>query len=124
MPKECATCAKEIEGKALKIEGVTYHKECFVCCECRKIIEDDYDIHEGTGLPCHPDCKTVQRKTKVAAQDTCAVCGKDLEEGGHMLTEGKGYHKACFKCTKCGEVMSDGFLFVKGSPFHMKCHTP
>eukprot|EP01006_Ploeotia_vitrea_P011197 TRINITY_DN29847_c0_g1_i2.p1 TRINITY_DN29847_c0_g1~~TRINITY_DN29847_c0_g1_i2.p1 ORF type:complete len:597 (+),score=112.40 TRINITY_DN29847_c0_g1_i2:62-1852(+) len=56
---------------------------------------------------------------------TCVGCKKEIQvlsEGTSV--DGRPWHKACFKCSKCGEMLDGDFIEVEGEDgkvFHEKC---
>merc|ERR1719487_1546040 len=51
----CHGCGEKIHGGVLKASGHTWHKECFVCCECQGPLETRFSTRDGKPL-CNGCC--------------------------------------------------------------------
>ena len=187
MVKEvCAKCGKTVYPleRVGVAEGVVFHKSCFRCAKCNKVLsiggyaalegiyyckphytqmfkeKGNYD--EGFGREQHkkqwaagaapattdfskpveakasepaaaapaegeaaPKPKTVASKPSGfnVKRDVCAKCGKTvypLERVG--AAEGVVFHKSCFKCAKCGKVLSIGGYAALEGIYYCKPH--
>jgi len=48
--KKCGKCKKNISGIFLNIDGQDYHKECFVCNNCKNPFDSGYFMKDGAPL--------------------------------------------------------------------------
>lgn len=130
--KKCFECRKPVAyGEGVRVQsGVkstrgtkktyTYHPECFRCTSCKKKISGAF-MSGIEGFYC-PACQDKMTDMAVPLDDAppCAACGK-LLSGYTTKALGKEYHKACFKCYKCGASLEDGFIEKDGNPVCERC---
>eukprot|EP00992_Anisonema_acinus_P012712 TRINITY_DN8306_c0_g1_i1.p1 TRINITY_DN8306_c0_g1~~TRINITY_DN8306_c0_g1_i1.p1 ORF type:complete len:144 (-),score=14.70 TRINITY_DN8306_c0_g1_i1:66-497(-) len=131
---ECVACHKDLEGKVIQGGDRKWHRACFVCCRCTKLIEGgEYD--EMAGLPAHPSCSIAGSllQQRLSAEKMalhpgrCVQCDTDIAEGpektGKVIrTEGLVFHKECFKCDACKELISAGpYSSASGHRYHDSC---
>jgi hypothetical protein len=112
----CRGCSLVIHGRSLvdssrRLTG-RYHKECFVCTDCRAPFPSG-DFYVLDNLPyCAYD---YHRRNK----SLCQGCGIGVE-GSYLQTEGnaegenKLWHLECFKCNKCNCVLNGEYWEVDG----------
>eukprot|EP00004_Rigifila_ramosa_P009938 TRINITY_DN2170_c0_g1_i2.p1 TRINITY_DN2170_c0_g1~~TRINITY_DN2170_c0_g1_i2.p1 ORF type:complete len:326 (-),score=32.91 TRINITY_DN2170_c0_g1_i2:34-1011(-) len=110
----CAGCHKQLLGKVFEALGGTYHPECFFCTDCSKpITTGKFKNANGKAvcLPCS-ELRLQKAKTEESAH-ICVVCHETIAEKA-MVSYGKEYHPACFKCSQCSAVIPAG-QYVAGN---------
>ncbi|KAK1419115.1 hypothetical protein QVD17_28273 [Tagetes erecta] len=134
--EKCKVCEKTVYFlEMITADGVTYHKTCFTCSQCKgKLTMSTYSSLDGV-LFCKPHFEQKFKErgglpkgkapSKLAAlfsgtQDKCAVCKKTVYPLEKVTVEGEFYHKGCFRCTKGGCFLTpsnyaalEGNLFCK-----------
>jgi len=104
LPK-CSSCHTSIEDEGLSSSGHSWHKHCFVCANCKSVIQGPFVVREGR--PVCSSCRGSQDSTG------CPVCRKELS-GRVVRVEDKRFHKECFKCADCGGGFEDGYYERNG----------
>ncbi|GAV71006.1 LIM domain-containing protein [Cephalotus follicularis] len=120
----------------LTADNKVYHKACFRCHHCKGTLKlSNYSSFEGV-LYCKPHFdqlfkmtgsldksfegtpKTVNRSAEqgntnsrvssmfAGTQDKCVACKKTVYPIEKVAVDGTSYHKACFRCTHGGCVIS------------------
>jgi protein-arginine kinase len=100
--KLCTGCNEPLEGKPVTdaIKTGRWHKDCFKCRDCRKVITN-YMFHEVGGTPLCIAC----------SKKICVACKQPVEKGGVTSNERK-WHAECFKCVDCKKVINN-FIFLE-----------
>ena len=99
--------------------GLKYHNNCFRCSLCDQTMTVAKHFTVDSKLFCEK-CYNDKKAHK------CNGCQKVVgKEPTIMTPDKKVYHKACFKCDKCGNLIESGFtLNKKGLPEHKDCTVP
>lgn len=105
----CARCTQPILETTVTFKNKEYHDYCLVCnmCSCRLAGQSIYmDKHDN------PYC--VGCFTKKEGKN-CAYCHQIISPSQpNLIYDDKYFHKECFKCEKCGRVISSSESFYKG----------
>uniref|UniRef100_A0A8C5M648 Cysteine and glycine-rich protein 1 n=1 Tax=Leptobrachium leishanense TaxID=445787 RepID=A0A8C5M648_9ANUR len=149
--KKCPVCQKTVYfAEEVQCEGNSFHKSCFLCMVCKKNLDSTtvaihadeiyckscyakkhgpkgYGFGQGAGtLMTHfrsptnnPNSSKFAQKTGGA--DVCPRCSKSVYAAEKVVGAGNSWHKACFRCAKCGKGLEsttladkDGEIFCKG----------
>jgi len=110
LPK-CTLCTNPIEDEGVSSGGKMWHKACFQCTVCNKIIQGSFATQDGK-LRCS-SCHNQQ----TSKNNTCMVCGLALSGRVVRIDDPPvRLHKDCFKCADCEGSLEDGY-FEKNSKF-------
>ncbi|RKO92858.1 transforming growth factor beta-1-induced transcript 1 protein-like protein, partial [Blyttiomyces helicus] len=126
----CFGCAKPLLADYVTAVGQKWHRECFGCAECGRILTSDgFFEHDGRAY-CERDYHTL-------SASKCAECGKPVI-GRAVRACGKRYHIDHFFCSFCKKVLEvplgneasspgknrdPGFMTHNGKPYCKPCHT-
>nr|XP_026647211.1 PDZ and LIM domain protein 7 [Zonotrichia albicollis] len=106
----CYKCNKVIRGRYLVALGHYYHPEEFVCCQCRKVLDEGGFFEEKGSIFC-PKCYD----TRYAP--TCAKCKKKIT-GEVMHALKMTWHVQCFTCNACKTpIRNRAFYMEEGQPY-------
>jgi len=97
---QCYGCSEEVQSGGCTANGRTFHKECFKCSNCKKMLEEKFFTAEAE--PLCENCYKVEDKT-------CDVCSRAIA-GDCLMSKGKHFHQDCMKCSVCGEVLSGTYF--------------
>ncbi|CAI0398735.1 unnamed protein product, partial [Linum tenue] len=132
--EKCKACEKTVYlVDQLAADNKVYHKACFRCHHCKGTLKlSNYSSFEGV-LYCKPhfdqlfkmtgsldksfegsiNCSDhcTQSSSKISSmfagtQDKCVACKKTVYPLEKVAVDGTSYHKACFRCTHGGCVIS------------------
>jgi uncharacterized CHY-type Zn-finger protein len=67
--EECYKCKRAISGQGVKIQGRSFHKECFLCAVCHKEFTAGKVLMRDMG-PVHESCKVTSPATPVKTPTT------------------------------------------------------
>eukprot|EP00090_Calanus_glacialis_P039535 TRINITY_DN6882_c0_g1_i4.p1 TRINITY_DN6882_c0_g1~~TRINITY_DN6882_c0_g1_i4.p1 ORF type:complete len:478 (-),score=147.06 TRINITY_DN6882_c0_g1_i4:159-1592(-) len=98
--RQCYGCSEEVQSGGCTANGRTFHKECFKCSNCKKMLEEKFFTAEDE--PLCENCYKVDDKT-------CDICSKAIA-GDCLMSKGKHFHQDCMKCSVCGEVLSGTYF--------------
>ncbi len=90
-PSICFTCGKRVEDtdpEPLKALNRLWHKDCWVCHECKKPLLGQRFGADGPYIYCEAD---YQRKF------FCALCGKAIIDKIMQTADGRLYHNKCYE---------------------------
>jgi len=95
-PKVCASCSKVIPNHWVIYDEKFFHRECFRCGPCNRIIDpkETFMSQEGK-LVCH-GCQTQHYQAR------CAVCD-EVTIGTRLIYQDKNFHYTCKNCKSCGK---------------------
>jgi len=122
----CLNCKKEIRGYFITALGGKWHEECFVCAECRAVVDTKVT---KTFVPKngYPLCKACTVKLQPATADlpetqTCPICGSKIS-GKFIIVpeEQRSYHVTCFTCFKCKGSLENGYVKKDGKRLCQGC---
>lgn len=96
-----------------------YHQECFSCSSCNTIINEPEFYETPNKEPLCLKCFEITKLPK------CKECKKPISVGYYMI-DNQPIHKACFKCSQCGDGISPDIGYFKNQltnlPVCQKCH--
>ena len=114
--KCCAICGKPIDQTTLQAGDKYYHRDCFKCAHCGKLIAGTYG-EVGGKIYCSNEC------IREATGTRCNGCGKVIT-GPYINVLNKPYHKECLACKACGKPFPDlKFYNVNNDPYCAECAT-
>lgn len=97
----CFTCKAPLLGEYSTALGHSYHKECFVCGHCRRLIQGKFFSNE-LGDPVCNACED-------ARAPKCRGCCQAIR--GTVVTVGaEQFHSECFICRGCRNVISGSYF--------------
>ncbi|XP_071426076.1 PDZ and LIM domain protein 7 isoform X4 [Pithys albifrons albifrons] len=106
----CYKCNKVIRGRYLVALGHYYHPEEFICCQCRKVLDEGGFFEEKGSIFC-PKCYD----TRYAP--SCAKCKKKIT-GEVMHALKMTWHVQCFTCNACKTpIRNRAFYMEEGLPY-------
>ncbi|XP_041338064.1 PDZ and LIM domain protein 7 isoform X6 [Pyrgilauda ruficollis] len=106
----CYKCNKVIRGRYLVALGHYYHPEEFLCCQCRKVLDEGGFFEEKGSIFC-PKCYD----TRYAP--SCAKCKKKIT-GEVMHALKMTWHVQCFTCNACKTpIRNRAFYMEEGQPY-------
>ncbi|XP_042043564.1 LIM domain-containing protein WLIM1-like [Salvia splendens] len=134
--QKCKVCEKKVYlVEELTADSKVYHKVCFRCHHCKGTLKlSNYSSYEGV-VYCKPHFdqlfkmtgslnksfegtprtaitdRSIELNTKMSSlfsgtQDKCIACDKKVYPLEKVAVDEKLYHKACFKCSHGGCVIS------------------
>ncbi|RMC19688.1 hypothetical protein DUI87_03252 [Hirundo rustica rustica] len=116
----CAECKKPIgaDSKELHFKNRYWHDNCFCCFKCyTSLVNESFMLRENNKVWCS-NC--------TAAEDAlrCKSCFKPIIAGDQNVEYKKMvWHKDCFTCSQCKQVIGSGSFFPKGDEFYcVSCH--
>ncbi|XP_026515226.1 PDZ and LIM domain protein 7 isoform X2 [Terrapene carolina triunguis] len=106
----CYQCNKVIRGRYLVALGHYYHPEEFMCCQCRKVLDEGGFFEEKGSVFC-PKCYDMRYAP------SCAKCKKKI--GGEIMHALKmTWHVQCFTCAACRTpIRNRAFYMEEGQPY-------
>lgn len=113
---ECVHCHQSIiDGKSIEFHGNKYHQLCFVCCFCKKLIDDER-VHSIQSKPCCQICY----RTNILPK--CVKCSQPIEDQQIIYRDNR-YHQQCFTCSLCQQtIQQKQFPTQNGNPFCSNCY--
>ncbi|CAL8099080.1 unnamed protein product [Calicophoron daubneyi] len=103
----CAKCNCPIIGKIIKALNKTWHPNCFVCCYCKKPLEDKFHVEDSDNVLCEEHWQQLHLTE-------CAKCHQQISEIDRFVEAfGKQFHAKCFCCAACQTPL-------EGKPFHSR----
>lgn len=116
----CAQCNNPIEDSEYvnlatdaDDSGARWHKEHFICAECKCNLMDQKVYDRSSVLYCEADYLRLFGAG-------CAQCGELISAGNYIDALGKQWHEACFYChyDGCRAVFPDGkYSFIEDWPY-------
>ncbi|KAJ4964173.1 hypothetical protein NE237_024112 [Protea cynaroides] len=150
--QKCKACEKTVYlVDQLTVDNKVYHKACFRCHHCKGTLKlSNYSSFEGV-LYCKPHFDQLFKMTgsldksfesapkevrvsdkghvdsKVSSlfagtQDKCVACKKTVYPLEKVAVDGTSYHKACFKCSHGGCVLSTSNYVAHEHRLYCKHH--
>jgi len=118
----CKSCDKLMsQGKGdgrIVVNANSWHRSCWVCAHCKGPLPTDRVLfNPDNDLPVCTSCWHKHHAVN------CAKCDKQFEPS-EVITSAyeKRYHKDCFQCSKCKEVISEEeFVDINNAPYHDRC---
>ncbi|NWJ05795.1 PDLI7 protein, partial [Crypturellus undulatus] len=106
----CYKCNKVIRGRYLVALGHYYHPEEFICCQCRKVLDEGGFFEEKGTIFC-PKCYDSRYAP------SCAKCKKKIT-GEVMHALKMTWHVQCFTCAACKTpIRNRAFYMEEGQPY-------
>jgi len=99
----CYNCKERMEGDGIIALERAYHKDCFKCLSCEKIIQARFNVKDK-----EPYCDVCFEEKA----ERCSIC-EGLITGDSLKSGEKYYHTECMKCSVCGKELS-GTYFTTG----------
>ncbi|GCB62223.1 hypothetical protein scyTo_0007191 [Scyliorhinus torazame] len=104
--EKCRKCRKPIREQIIRAMDKAFHPECFTCVVCNRLIGSErFGVNKSNEIHCLED---FQRK--YAPQ--CCVCNMPIipetvkEECLNIELFGLHFHVNCYRCEKCGIILS------------------
>ncbi|KAI6216221.1 LIM zinc-binding domain-containing protein [Aphelenchoides fujianensis] len=115
---ECFDCKCEIRGKALRADGVLFHRHHFRCEFCDQTIRRKFYTAESAGqrkkFMCSA-CKQARNHPK------CDRCKKHVDET-FIEADGRAFHLECVNCARCQQPFPGGeFVVYKEKKLDLGC---
>lgn len=116
--KTCYACQEVILSDELIIfERNNYHKHCFYCTQCGKVLINENNLREHESRPCCIQCFNEYFAIK------CEQCAKPITTGESIKYNEKKYHPNCFLCVQCNKPIIDREFAVHNSkPCCLQCY--
>jgi len=102
----CYKCKGKIEIGGIGALNRAYHKECFQCTDCGKVLQARFNSMEN-----QPYCDNCYEENA----ERCTVC-EGLIVGDALKSGDKFYHSHCMKCSVCSAELT-GTYFTSGKNF-------
>ncbi|XP_042507054.1 LIM domain-containing protein WLIM1-like isoform X2 [Macadamia integrifolia] len=136
--QKCKACEKTVYlVDQLTVDNKVYHKACFRCHHCKGTLKPHFDqlfkmtgsldkSFEGAPKEARVSDKS-HANSKVSSmfagtQDKCVACKKTVYPLEKVATDGTSYHKACFKCSHGGCVLSTSNYVAHEHQLYCKHH--
>ncbi|KAI0988612.1 hypothetical protein GJ496_004530 [Pomphorhynchus laevis] len=108
--KICELCKTKIEGgqTLTETDKKYFHRECFVCDECKKPIEGKFFTatkHEISVNVCQ-DCRMKEMPSR-----NCSTCGRSVSVEDSIVYDNKIFHRKCFVCMTCNKPIESKMPF-------------
>ncbi|ESO89101.1 hypothetical protein LOTGIDRAFT_229023 [Lottia gigantea] len=105
--QRCAKCVKAINKGGVTYKNTPYHKDCFDCSNCNKLLSGE----KFTSKEDKPFCADCYGDLFAKR---CCQCSKPITGIGgtkFISFEERHWHSDCFNCAKCnGSMVGKGFL--------------
>ncbi|XP_072597011.1 four and a half LIM domains protein 1-like isoform X2 [Vulpes vulpes] len=115
----CVECQKPIgaDSKEVHYKNRYWHDTCFHCSKCLHPLADETFVAKDNKILCNK-CTTWEDSPK------CKGCFKPIVAGDQNVEYKKTlWHKDCFTCSNCKQVIGTGSFFPKGEDFYcVACH--
>ncbi|XP_032766264.1 four and a half LIM domains protein 1 [Rattus rattus] len=114
---KCKGCLKDIKQgeQSVEYKGTIWHKDCFVCSNCKEVIGTKTFFPKDEGFYC------------VACYDIlftkyCVKCNKPITSGG-VSYQDQPWHSECFVCVNCSKELSEQrFTVLDDKIFCVDCY--
>ncbi|EGW09341.1 four and a half LIM domains protein 1 [Cricetulus griseus] len=115
----CDECHKPIsaDSKEVSFDNRYWHKACFLCSKCQQpLVSETFVTSDGKAL-CD-SCATKEATPK------CKGCNEHIVVGDQNVEyKGDVWHKNCFVCSNCKEVIGTESFFPRDEGFFcVSCH--
>jgi len=111
----CAECGKIIAGNAIPFGESFFHENCFSCKKCGKALADSgFKMIDGVSV-----CASCAGSAS-GGGGFCAGCGQKLS-GQFINAMQSKWHKNCFVCSDCQQILTGGYAEKNGLPFCSNC---
>ncbi|GAB5588371.1 hypothetical protein Unana1_03271 [Umbelopsis nana] len=102
--QKCMGCGEYMSGEFLNALGGDWHKDCFVCTECKEPFESETFYVRNNKPYCQRHYKTPVGGG-VKSTSVCAGCG-DYIEGRAATALNQKWHPHHFQCVSCKKELS------------------
>eukprot|EP00742_Colponemidia_sp_Colp-10_P004918 GILJ01005252.1.p1 GENE.GILJ01005252.1~~GILJ01005252.1.p1 ORF type:complete len:356 (+),score=27.39 GILJ01005252.1:43-1110(+) len=148
--KVCGECGREIAGPAINAMNQFFHRDCFLCSQCSRVIDTSRQqtFSVKNNLPVCKSCTAFEKKEKeglpsqplrrVSVESPrslgpiridegkvfCSGCGNVVMLNGVQPTPGQFWHEECFTCGVCSQIIRagpEGFKKEGMSFIHPSC---
>jgi len=102
----CFKCGEKVEIGGIAALSRAYHKGCFQCSDCGKVIQARFNTKDG-----NPFCDVCYEENA----ERCNIC-QAIIVGDSLKSGDKFYHTQCMKCSVCGDELL-GQYFTSGNAF-------
>ena len=96
--KRCERCKEILKEGGVACGGGFFHRDCFVCENCDASIANQAFQQKDGQRYCTPCYKQMYAKI-------CTGCGDYIVNGEFYTVESDNWHKNCFKCVVCEEIL-------------------
>ncbi|XP_049589564.1 filamin-binding LIM protein 1 [Syngnathus scovelli] len=101
----CWSCGQKIRERQVRALQRVYHPTCFTCVTCKQPLENFIQADTGE-LYCQLDyARKFAKKCSVCHE---LIIGSDGNFPEHIESEGRIFHKECFRCEVCNVKFSVG----------------
>lgn len=109
----CDSCKKSIVNPADGVVafGKAYHRNHLKCCVTGKDFTSGGDAFEGEDGLVYS-----QAEWEKKFQKSCAKCAKTIKEKKPISALNKFYHRACFTCSVCAQLLGGRWFEDEGKP--------
>jgi len=112
--KKCIVCNQPLTQGGISHNGEAYHRDCFVCVKCKtSIASQPFSIKDNERF-CSSCYSTLYARM-------CKACGDYILSGEYYMLDDDTWHKDCFKCIKCGELLADTSFVQEGEDVLLIC---
>ncbi|XP_010179058.1 PREDICTED: four and a half LIM domains protein 1 isoform X1 [Mesitornis unicolor] len=116
----CIECKKPIgaDSKEMHFKNRYWHDTCFRCVKCyTSLVNEPFMLRENNKVWCS-NCTATEDAPR------CKGCFKPIIAGDQNVEYKKMvWHKDCFTCSQCKQVIGSGSFFPKGDEFYcVSCH--
>ncbi|KAM4819134.1 four and a half LIM domains protein 1 isoform 3-T4 [Thomomys bottae] len=116
----CVECRKPIsaDSKEVHYKNRFWHDTCFRCAKCFHPLASETFVAKDNKILCN------KCATRGEENPRCKGCFKALVAGDQNVEyKGLVWHKDCFTCSNCKQVIGTGSFFPKGEDFYcVTCH--
>lgn len=115
--QKCDTCKGELTANSTMLValGKAYHRHCFKCYKCKKLLEGAKFVTVGNKAACH-GCAADTLAEK------CTSCKKPIT-GTIVVALSRNWHPECLNCMRCKQpIVNYGKVYRRGKqPCCPKC---
>ncbi|XP_054988150.1 four and a half LIM domains protein 1-like [Sorex araneus] len=115
----CEECHKPIcvESKEVQYNNHYWHDTCFLCSLCAQPVSEDTFAVKDNKIYCNK-CSLLDSNT------LCRGCLQLIKTGEESVEyNGIVWHKDCFTCSNCHQVIGIGSFFPRGNEYYcVSCH--
>jgi len=109
----CAACLQPVE-EGIQALDKSWHQSCFTCSKCAVVLEGGFRVQEDL-----PYCGACYRHYLLPK---CYACNEPAENAvSTQAFPGRHWHRECFKCCACGEILEGSFSQRDGSLYCEAC---
>ena len=134
----CRKCSKSVyAAEMVTALDSKWHKVCFKCEECHKMLESGKENEHYDKLYCQnchvksfgpkdvvtwatAGCFSTDEELKEACliePERCVTCRESVHGANKMMVNNNIYHRRCVKCIRCDHFLEDGSVLTLGEVF-------